>query len=259
MTLPGLGGNLWLTVEGLIGLFNVDVFGRALDIHTLVGLLRWLGLGLVAFSLRRTFRILKSGGDRFASILFMASAIALAAYLFSTMAINLQTTRYLVPGYIFGAILAGRVGIQEIQIRERGWALAAIILLANIPPFARQLRQPAAPLSTAPLTEWLAGRGLLNGYGTYWSANSATVESSGHVQVRPVFSIGHRVVPMKWESNADWYTHEPAHFLVIDSPGAENLTVADAARQFGPPSEVDTVADRTVLVWAKNITPLLSE
>jgi hypothetical protein len=60
VSLSGLGRNVYLTVEGLLELFHADIFGQALNVHTVANLLRLVSLGYVALSIYRAFSMIGS-------------------------------------------------------------------------------------------------------------------------------------------------------------------------------------------------------
>ncbi|HEY9855378.1 MAG TPA: hypothetical protein V6D05_06545, partial [Stenomitos sp.] len=97
------------------------------------------------------------------------------------------------------------------------------------------------------------------GYGSFWSAATTTAHSKGKVKVRQVVVRDGKVKPYMWFADQAWYTQTPARFLVFDSFEDFGLNLESATRNFGPPARIHTDGIYTVLVWDKDITPLLAQ
>jgi len=165
--------------------------------------------------------------------------------------------RYLTAGIIFGAILAGRVVgrvAQGLEWRTVGRLVAAVGLAATAcygAGVALNLGAPAPVAHAVPLASWLEAHHLHDGVGDYWSASIVTVDSSGSVKVRPVFSPDARkLVGYNRNSTSDWYK-ESFRFVVYRLGTTwGNVNWQTAVRTFGPPSKAYIVAQSyQVMVW----------
>jgi hypothetical protein len=202
--------------------------------------------------------------DFLCEILSVAIVINLAAYVLGHETKNLMAARYLLPAFIFGAILAGRLGVDGVVGSPRLDLGAAVLAVAYLALFGKAVLAPPGsdPYGFTRLAEWLSSRNLTYGYGTYWTSSITTVTSANRVKVRAVLPDGGQIRPKLWMSDREWYRDTPARFLVSwanrekDNP---NFTIAyqAATDAFGPPSEVARVGEYTVMIWDKDITPCL--
>ena len=74
----------------------------------------------------------------------------------------------------------------------------------------------------------------------------------------PVTQSSGGIGPYLWAADDRWYRGTPAHFLVIENPSFGGIDVGAATQAFGRETARYSVAGYTVLVWDKDITPLLS-
>ena len=116
--------NVQKTVGGLLTLFRAFFFGTVLGFATLGKLINLFGLGLALLTFYRAIRAWmqrKTEQDRVTELLACGVAINLLAYLFSYSTVSIINTmysppeRYLVPCYVFLAILVGRYGVDQIM------------------------------------------------------------------------------------------------------------------------------------------------
>jgi len=96
--------NAALTIEGALLLFGANFFGQPLvSIDTLSILVHLAGFGFVLATLRWVVRAWRRGEepDRLTQVLVVAMGFDVAAHLFSNQAIDLMTSRYLIPFLAF--------------------------------------------------------------------------------------------------------------------------------------------------------------
>jgi hypothetical protein len=125
--------------------------------------------------------------------------------------------------------------------------------------------RPAVPADNQALASWLGRHQFYYGLTTgYWTANEATVDSSGRVALRYVQTSGNSVSPSPWEINLGWYSPRShiAGFLVLpqavsgswrQQPGAGAIV-----HSFGRPAHVFELPAYTVLVWNSNVLARLA-
>jgi hypothetical protein len=132
---------------------------------------------------------------------------------------------------------------------------------------AWDLAKPPADDPARALAGWLEQQGLQQGYGPYWDASIVTVWGQGRVAVRPVrgrwLGKGQLIVePFRWMSDEAWYRTAPAHFVVYrPEPGPKYhflINEPNCVDWFGPPSEKYTVGPYAVLVWKRDLRPMLA-
>lgn len=273
--LETLPRNVIVTVKSLLELFRANLFGKEVGLETAGMAVGLLGLGFVLYSLRLgiiPWRRGEIGGDRITEILTVAMLLNLIAYLLDYNVVYYMNTlysppeRYLVPFFVLGAILAGRLGVAQVPDLRRFRLGLAALTIAYTGFFAQQLLTPPAELPAALMGRWLLSRGLTYGYGNFWCSNIITGVTGGQVKVRAVSAEGDtRLGQMYWFSKYAWYRGTPAHFLVF-APSHyggrafywKDVNMAAARRTFGEPDETRQFGENTILIWKKDITPLLT-
>jgi hypothetical protein len=251
--------NAGLAVEGVLLLFGANFFGQPVASPATLGILVHLaGVGFVLMAGRWALLAWQRGeeSDRVTQVLLVAMGMDLAAYLFSNQAIDLMTSRYLIPFLAFGSVLAGRVGADRLRagrmrIAASGVA-AAYVLFA-----ALTLRTPPALAPEAPLWAFLERQHLTYGISAYWQASTVTVESGGRVRVRAVQTASSPAGPYMWEADGSWYDPKrhgnDARFVVRDTSDPRSLQRNDVQASFGPPVATYRVGRYEVLVWDRNL------
>ncbi len=204
--------------------------------------------------------------DFVGDVLWVSMVLGLAAFLASANEKDRGTLRYMVPFVLSGAVLTGRV--IGGRMRSVGLVIAALVLLAvaYCVTVAWDLQKPPANDPAVGLARWLQENDLRQGYGPYWDASIVTALGRGRVAVRPVRGreIGPRRVaiePFRWMSDEAWYRESPANFVVYrPDPGPKyhfliNESIVSAC--FGPPSASYAIGPYLVLVWDRDLRPLL--
>lgn len=256
--LEDLPTNMQLTVEGIFLVFGADFFREPVGADTLATLVRWIGLVFVAAVWWRSVRSWRRGEhlDLISQVLVVGMAVDVAAYLFSNQAIDLRTSRYLVPLLVFGAVLAAR--------RGAGWlwdghlrvpALAAGMAYAGV--LAVSLQTPPAVNSEAAVGDFLQKQHLTSGVSGYWEASTVTVATGGRVHVRAIDVRNDGAHPYRWEAEDSWYDStapgNDARFVLRDTSGLQPLRRQLTVAAFGPPSREYRVGRYEVLVWDRNL------
>jgi hypothetical protein len=252
--------NVSLTIEGVLLLFGANFFGQPLaSLDTLSALVHLAGLALVLVTCQGVLAAWRRGQepDRVTQALVVAIVCDLAAYLFSNQAIDVMTSRYLVPFLAFGAVLAGRAGADRLwtgRLRRPAAVVAAAYLVLG----GLSLRTPLAPAPEGQLEAFLEQHDLTYGVAGYWQASTVTVESGGRVRVRAL-DLGTTPKPSAylWEAEGSWY--DPAHpgndarFVLRDTWDTRSADRTAVEAAFGPPSQVYRVGRYEVLVWDRNL------
>jgi hypothetical protein len=187
---------------------------------------------------------------------------SLVAYVALARSLNPAYSRYITPAVVFGAVLAGRwlgwaASSAHPGPRRRAALAVGVALLATFGAgVGLQLAQPVPPQSTARLANFLAQHHLRAGLGDYWCSSVVTVQSQGHVVVRPVIANaeGH-LVRYARQSSAGWYRAHAFAFLVFNATqpfGA--VSQRTAVNTFGKPSRALSFGPYRVLVWPHPIS-----
>jgi hypothetical protein len=262
---PGdLPHNLWLVFEGVLALFGADVIGQPLVTvaQVLLTVPRLLGLGFALACVVAVVLDWRRGreADRVTQILAVGLAVDLAAYAVSNQAVDIRTSRYLVPGLAFAAVLAGRRGTAWLAHGWRPW-LAVGVGLAYGAAVAASLAAPApGPSPAAEVGAFLEDHHLHHGLARYWQASTVTLETGGQVQVRAIDYGPGRLRPYWWEVESVWYDPRAqppsdSEFVLVDTSDARSLSINSIETTFGPPVVTYRTGPWVVLVWDHNLIP----
>jgi hypothetical protein len=175
---------------------------------------------------------------------------------------DVSFARYLVPGVIFAAILAGR-GVASLADRRpsslplRGSSTAGAAVLACLAFGAGA--QIAAPVPVQPqgsLGDFLADNGLYQGLGDYWTSSVITVDTRSQVTVRPVMADpGGQLEGYGRQSATAWYTGQKFQFLIYyNVEPVDGVDAISAEATFGQPAKTFTVGGYEILVWPQPVT-----
>ncbi len=246
-------------VQGFLAMFGASLSGEAGALDNAAALVHVPGLilafGSVCYVLWHWLRGIDA--DRIDELLALGIVADVAAFL---LIAHGDTNRYLIPAFVFAAILAGRVGAALI-IRRGVLLPAAAVAAASLAFLVLSLRVPAAP-SIQPWETWLVGQHLYSGLGSYWQASVVTVDTGGRVTIRPVLSDGKTVNGYAWESKTEWYRATQlgdTRFVVFDVTDHQfGIDESSMESVFGPPVHIERFGNIEILVWDKNLAPDLS-
>jgi len=227
-------------------------------------------------------------GDLIADLLVLAIVANCAAFLIDVPMENIYSSHEIGPVLGLGAALAGRVIGPLVAARwgkgtqatggsagvaapvaayrtARSWPRRVLLgaFAAGLAGYALMLGIAAVHKQMPPrnvgLTRWLVSHHLTNGLAPYWEATSVTVDSGGTVRMLAIQPEpgSSRLEPQHWQSDVLVATTpgRTANFVIL-SP-AENVRRGEVIAAFGTPAE--TYYDRpfTIMVWHKNLLPLL--
>jgi hypothetical protein len=267
--LQTLTANVRVLAENLPSMYRCDLpLGRGL-----VAWAVWLGCligpALLALALwwgcptRRGRTRVDFAGD----VLWMSMALGLSAFLVSANEKSRENLRYMVPFVLAGAVLTARmVGNRASGPRPILGALGVLAAAYGV-TVAWDLAKPPADDPAIALAGWLEAHALRHGYAPYWEASIVTVSARGRVAVRPIrgreLSPGGRMVvePFHWMTDKAWYHEGPVNFVVL-RPGPSSkyhfqVVEHNCMAWFGWPSSKHPVGPYVVLVWNKDLRPLL--
>jgi hypothetical protein len=257
ITITQVPHNLWLTLDGITVLYGASFVGLHPGLVTALVVLHLAGVVLAGWAvwlgLRRFFR----ETSLTTAALTAAVVINLVAFLVSTKAVDLKSAREIVAVLPFGAVLAGRLLADRLSAVRPATLLAAV-LLGYVLALVLNTMRPPAPAANTRLTTWLAGHHFQYGLGGYWNANSVSLASRGHVQIRALCYKNRRFAAYRWESQASWYDpgRHRADFLVMTTHSASscfNPSYSQVTATFGKPARAYRVGADTILVWDQNL------
>jgi hypothetical protein len=250
--------NAALALEGVLVLFGANFFGQPIaSTGTLVLLVHVAGVAFVVLSCRWVLQAWRQGRepDRVTQVLLVGMAVDVAAYLFSNQAIDLQTSRYLIPFFVFSSVIAGRAGARFLS-RPHLRTAAIAVGLVYVGFLMASLRAPAASSESTDIGTWLDRNDLHYGLAAYWQASTVTVESGGRVRVRAIDLNAPVPSPYRWEAEASWYdprlTGNRATFVLRDTSDPRSVDRRSVEAAFGPPREEHMVGHYQILVWDRS-------
>lgn len=245
--------NLGLFVQGILLLFGANFFGHVLNLSLIGVLIRGLVVIALGFTLWRWRR--DSDTTWLDDVLASGIVIDCAAYLFSSLPVNIETTRYLTPVWVFGLMLVSRYFLRKATIKIYlkgaigGGMLIVGLAFGSLWPF----RPPVSAYQV--LASWLMAHHLTRGYGGYWDASIITVATHNRVRIAPVIATSSGVLePFQWNSSKTWYRDSlrtPASFLVYDVSHWGSVDRQSAIHTWGMPANRTRVGAYTVLVYRR--------
>jgi hypothetical protein len=261
--------NAALAYHGVLTLFGADFSGQRPGAALLLAAAHLVGLALAAAALRLAARQFFSSDDFLVPALAAGMVLNLVAYVGSQIPVNIATTREIAVVLPYGAVLAGRL-LAGPLIVVRGPARMAVVsvatclLLCYLAAIGYDAAQRPVPAQDQDLVAWLSRHDLSHGLGSYWQANSSTVDSGGRIEIRAAAVRGGLLQRnVLWEAKRSWYDpgSEYANFVVIArQPSTEYVRISASAarRAFGQPARTYRFGRYVVMVWDKNLLATLA-
>jgi hypothetical protein len=245
----------WLDLREVFG--AVAYTGHARSVVDGAVVFGWACLLVVAVGIVRVLWRWRTA-RRSEQVLVIAIAGNLAVYTLSAL-VNADSPHDIIAVVPMGAVLAARALIPE-RLTSRVAVLAGCGLagVAALLPMSLSAARPLArPTSAATLSTWLSAHGLDYGLAGYWNASAVTVQSGNQVQVRTIQTTGREITTYAWESDAAWYdpAEHYANFVIVNPNATPNL--ASVVRVFGQPTSTSLVSGVKVLIYKKNLLPLV--
>ncbi len=255
--------SLWLHHARVTWLDLREVFGAIAYYghpHSAVGgavVFGWACLLVTAIGIVRVLWRWRTA-SRAEQLLVIAIAGNLAVYTLSAL-VNADSPHDIIAVVPMGAVLAARALIPE-RLTSRAAVLAGCGLagVAALVPMSLSAARPLTrPTSAATLSTWLSAHGLRYGLAGYWNASGVTLQSGNHVQVRTIQQTGREITTYAWESDAAWYdpSEHYANFVIVSPNATPSLAIVD--RVFGQPASTNLVSGDKVLIYNKNLLPLV--
>jgi hypothetical protein len=149
---------------------------------------------------------------------FSGVVISFIYIFFTTISINIVTTRYL----IFLCILIFIVLSIECKKNHIILTLIIILLVINATSNFSAISTTQNPnKEQLDMIEFLKSNQLYSGYGDYWDSNLITYLSNEVVIIRPVRIIDDQITPFYWVSAKEWYnvSSENGYFILVKPNG----------------------------------------
>jgi hypothetical protein len=269
------GRNLAAVLSGILTLFGVADFGPIGFRALILLVLRCAALASVVVALarviRRPFGRETSVFDRLlcAGILTDLVACALSAQFAKGITsqnlwIGGPPMRFLVPAYLFGAVLAGRHipgALSALRVdRVRSGAITLLGMFAAVAVFVGGWLSEIASLPRwiddnppTAAARWLRAHDLTQGVGEYWSANLVTAMSGDAVQVRSVVPADGKLIPYIWVEDGRWYARAP-QFVIWEDHNKTGMSSGEVRVSYAV-CRVEFVAGYRIAVLAQASGP----
>jgi hypothetical protein len=242
----------------------------------------WFGLALLLpFGLLFWYRRITNPNFQFLIVYYVFSFVVTSyVYVFSSLAENVFTFRYLISPCILAIILIV-YAIKELRVRY-GAAWACLALAACLPIYASSYSQMIAPYFKAnvrpmigtkhrigsflhhenpqqPLADYLVSQNLRYGYATYWNAGVLTILSSGKTRVNAI-QLTAPILPSRWLVSAHAYaasTFRDRTFLLLTDQEYSTINGASLGAYLGPPESIRSLPGYRIMVYGFNIAAKL--
>jgi MFS family permease len=259
-SMPRAALNAQLFVDGVLNLYNADIFGHSiwglqtvsLELNFLI-LIGTLMAPLMLFSRRvrqDTWKVLLLLQPLFMSIIFIGS----------TMAIDGQSMRYLVLLPFFSALIWAVVVSEHLPPRPRlvvtgAFALAAVLNVASTVQDYRA-RGDSPNAENIQIARIVESQHLTKGYATFWDAGINQYYTSNKVMfIQSGCSPKAGVGPYRWLLNEQVLRRPASNSFYLLDPATTRCTDADLARFFGRPQQVIRLdGQKQLLIYGYDIS-----
>jgi hypothetical protein len=245
--------NFLLLSKGSCLLYNHKLFEFSntykLNILAMIVILITIGITYFVFSnISKTF----SKNPVWCLFVILSITLISIAYVFTSITINIYTTRYLTFPLILGLSIVALTYTQNMKLQKVYLFLILSIIIINAGSNAELLKggyeQPNR--EQYELIEYLKESNLTLGYGDYWDANLITYLSNEEIVIRPVRFNDAKITPFKWLSFEKWFTEQTKNngdvFVVqsyFQNEEIENLVHRN------PPKKILKFGNYTIYVW----------
>jgi hypothetical protein len=237
--------------QSVLVLFGANFFGQPSLIGTALALLHLAAAAAAAVALVVGVRGFFSRLDLVGQVLVAGTIIMLGAGVFSTHVPNPSFAHEIAIVLPYCAVLSGRL-LAGLLIRARLEPVLAVGLAAYLGALCYAATGVPAPAQNQSVADWLVAHHLTDGLAGYWEADSVTFDSGGRVTVAPL--APGTTAAYHWEAKVAWFDARSryANFFIVKAPSAA------APRGFGPPARTYHYEQYTIMVWHKNLLPLVS-
>jgi hypothetical protein len=243
----------WTKVGNFLLVFGADFFGKVFGHSAAIALIHLVAVALVIWALVHVIRRFYVEDDQILQMFTVAFVIVLFAYILGSK----PDSNEIVGLLPIGAVLAGRalgpkvISTGLVPVLAVVFAVYSLLLLHNA-------TTPAQKNPNDRVATWLQANHYKYGLAGFWNASSITVETGGHVEVRPVRTYLNSVVAANFQTDSTWYnpTRHKANFLIWVTKGfCGNLCLTREGIQgsFGKPAMVHRIGHYVVLVYHKNL------
>lgn len=254
ITSSGLFFNhLLLFFKGICQLYNNDLYEfsntHQLNIRVIIAVI--IAIGIIYFVLSN---ISKEFGQSPAWCLFVFISIIFISiiYVFTTIAVDISTTRYFSFQLILYLSILALIYSQDMKFQKVYiFLLLSLIIInagSNTEILKRGNEQPNQ--EQYELINYLEESNLTLGYGDYWDSNLITYLSKEKIVIRPVTFTNAKIIPFRWLACERWFneqTNIDGNLFVI-----QNNNQKEAIEDFvhkNPPKKILRSGNYKIYVW----------
>jgi hypothetical protein len=250
--LADLPSHFAIAGQGLLLLGGADLIGQPPGVGAVALALHLVGVGLAALAVAVAATQFLHGRDRVNQVLVAGVAFNLAAYAFSTRAIQIRDVREMAPVLPLSAVLAGRLLADRIRVSKVAMPALSVVLLGYLAGLGYELTSPQVPAQNEQIAFWLEAHHFRSGLSGYWQGNVIALTTGVRVRVAPMMGRDDGFVPIYWDTKPTWYDarQSSANFVLI---GPTFPNVKGAVTTFGQPAHVYRVGPYEVLTYSKNL------
>ena len=242
-------------LRGVLALFGADFVHLPLGLDALIAGLHLVGVALAVVAVGLGIRRFLTS-DLLVAVLTVAVLLNLAAYVVSTLAVTIWSTRQIAGVLPAGAVLAGRLLAGRISAGRLVLPLA-VVLLCYAAALGHGTAKPARPAVGQDLAGWLSSQQLTYGLSGYGYGNTTTLASGGRVALRSATWRRARVTPGPEEFDFSWYDKRRhfANFVVLGvvPDKFDPMTPREVRRIFGAPARTYRFRAFIIMTWNKNL------
>jgi hypothetical protein len=247
-----LPSHLAIAGQGLLLLGGADFIGQPPGVGAGALALHLVGVGLAALAVLAAAIQFLHGRDRVNQVLVAGVAFNLAAYAFSTRAIQIRDVREMAPVLPLSAVLAGRLLAGRIRVNKFALPALSVVFLGYLAGLGYELTTPQVPAQNEQIAFWLEAHHFRSGLSGYWQGNVIALTTGDRVRVAPMMAQDDGFVPIYWDTKPTWYDprQSSANFVLI---GPTFPNVKSAVTTFGQPAHVYRVGPYEVLTYSENL------
>jgi hypothetical protein len=251
--------NLPIAAQCLLLLPGADILGLPAGAGTLFVALHLVGVAAAAAAIGLgAWRFRCRDADFVNQLLVAGIVVNFVGFVVTTHVFFVASAREISPVLPFAAVLAGRELGRYVGLHRVAAGTLGLVLAGYLAGLGLELTAPIAPPQDAQLTAWLESHPIGTGLASYWEANVVTVTSGGRVAVRPMSTVGDRILPSVGQIKDGWFNPARSRVdFVVLFPGIKGYPGFTDRRlivaTFGEPSRVYQVGEYTILWWPKNL------
>lgn len=249
-----LGHNFELLIQGCLIIFGAYFFGLSIKASVpAISRLIYIPLA-IRYNSRQIEKLTKAENyeAHFINYVFAASSVLLLLmFLISTVPIDINATRYLIPVLVFSTILIAR----SVKNGKVFITYASIVLLITLYQDFNGILKKEVPImgsSNQKLALFLNKNGINLAFAPYWRSSIITVVEQSNLVVRAVIKNGRGLSRNAWLSNKSWYSvpldDYGSNVAVVWGPTA-GFSENDILDEFGKPLLLKHVGDLVVNVY----------